>query len=253
MKNHLLIISIFTTSLCLGQEKLNFDTRFTQSEDKWVAFPPDSVGAHTFGFIYIDPQAGLTFDYAGSFKIKSNGKFILTPKGIKSSVKHRLQPNETLVAVIPQSHFKELKITEVPEWLKSYKENENTVERQYQWGYMYNGWGECAKALEFLEKAMKTNPDYTGLRVEMGYSYNCLEKYETAMEILKVAVQSNPNDAYAAKELLYAQIHTNQLDEAIANYERIVKELTDQRYTAENAYNIIGAYYRQKNVEKFNE
>lgn len=253
MKNFILIVSFFTTIYCTAQEKLNFNTKFTQSEDKWVAFPADSVGSHTFGFIYIDSQAGLTFDYAGSFKIDSNGKFLLKKKEIEGLVKHRLQPNNTLVAVIPESHFAELDISKFPEWLKYYKEDENTIERLYKWGYMYNGWEECNKALEFLEKANKINPNYKGLRVELGFSYNCLGQSQKAIDILKTAIKLDPNDAYTYKELLYSQIHNNQLEDAIITYDKIVKDATDKTYNTENAYNILGEYYRQKNLEKFNE
>lgn len=253
MKNFILIISFFTTICCVSQEKLNFNTKFTQSEDKWVAFPADSVGSHTFGFIYIDSQAGLTFDYAGSFKVDNNGKFLLKKKEIEGLVKHRLQPNKTLVAVIPESHFAELDISKFPDWLKYYKEDENTIERLYKWGYMYNGWEECAKALEFLEKANKINPNYKGLRVELGFSYNCLGQSQKAIDILKTAIKLDPNDAYTYKELLYSQIHNNQLDDAIITYDKIIKDVTDKTYNTENAYNILGEYYRQKNLEKFND
>ncbi|WP_162147778.1 tetratricopeptide repeat protein [Flavobacterium saliperosum] len=253
MKKLILIILLFSTIYCVAQDKLNFNTKFTQSEDKWVAFPADSLGSHIFGFIYIDSQAGLTFDYSGSFKINSNGKFILKKKEMEGSIKHRLQPNNTLVAIIPESHFTELEVSKFPEWLKYYKEDENTIERLYKWGYMYNGWGECAKALEFLEKANKINPDYKGLRVELGFSYNCLGQSQNAINILKAALKIEPKDAYIYKELLYSQIHNNQLNDAITTYDKIVAEIADKTYNAENAYNILAGYFSQKNLEKFNE
>ena len=253
MKNFILTISFFLTLHCFAQEKLNFNTKFTQSEDKWVSFPADSLGSHTFGFIYIDPQAGLTFDYAGSFKIDNAGKFLLKKKEIEGSVKHRLEPNKTLVAIIPESHFAELEVVKFPDWLKYYKENENTAEYLFQRGYMYNGWEECAKALEYLEKAKKINPDYKGLRVELAFSYNCLNRYRDAIDILKIAIKLEPNDAYIYKELLYSQIHNNQLNDAINTYDKILKDIGDKTFNAENAYNILGEYYRQKDLEKFNQ
>ena len=253
MKNILLTIFFLSTLNCFSQDKLIFNTKFVQSEDKWVAFEADSVGSHNFGFIYIDSQAGLTLDYAGTFKIDNNGKFIIKKKELDGSMKVRLQPNNRLVAIIPESHFSELAISKFPEWLKYYKENENSIERLYKWGYMYNGWGECAKALEFLEKANKINPDYKGLRVELGYSYNCLNQSEKAIIILKEAIKHEPKDAYIYKELLYSQIHNNQLKEAIETYEKILKVVEDKTYNAENAYNILGEYFRQKNIEKFYE
>lgn len=253
MKNILLTIFFLSTFNCFSQEKLIFNTKFTQSEDKWVAFEADSIDSHSFGFIYIDSQAGLTFDYAGTFKIDNNGKFILKKKELEGSMKVRLKPNNRLIAIIPESHFSELKISKFPDWLKYYKKDENSIERLYKWGYMYNGWEECAKALDFLEKAYKINPDYKGLRVELGFSYNCLNQSEKAIVILKEAIKREPNDAYIYKELLYSQIHNNQLEDAIKTYEKSLKEIADKTYNSENAYNILGEYYRRKNLEKFNE
>lgn len=253
MKNILLTIFYISTFNCFSQDKLIFNTKFVQSEDKWVAFEADSIGSHNFGFIYIDSQAGLTFDYTGTFKIDTNGKFILNKKKLESSMKVRLEPNNRLVAIIPESHFSELEISKFPEWLKYYKGNENSIERLYKWGFMYNGWGECAKALEFLEKANKINPNYKGLRVELGYSYNCLNQAEKAIIILKEAIKYEPKDAYIYKELLYSQIHNNQLKDAIETYEKNLKEVDDKTYNVENAYNILGEYFRLKNIEKFNE
>lgn len=253
MKNILLTIFFLSTLNCFSQNKLIFNTKFVQSEDKWVAFEADSIGSHSFGFIYVDSQAGLTLDYAGTFKIDNNGKFIIKKKELDGSMKVRLQPNNRLVAIIPESHFSELGILKFPEWLKYYKENENSIERLYKWGFMYNGWGECAKALEFLEKANKINPDYKGLRVELGYSYNCLNQFEKAIIVLNEAIKHEPKDAYIYKELLYSQIHNNQLKEAIDTYEKVLKDVEDKIYNAENAYNILGEYFRQKNIVKFNE
>ena len=198
-------------------------------------------------------NAGLTLDYAGSFKIGNDGKFLLKKKEVEGIMKYRLEPNNTRVALIPESHFSELEISKVPDWLKHYKTDENTIERLYKWGYMYNGWGECSKALEFLEKAKQIDPNFKGLRVELGFSYNCFEAFEKAIEVLKLAVKLEPKDAYINKELLYAFIHNNQLKEAIILYDKIVIEVADKTYNAENAYNILGEYYRRKDVKKFTD
>jgi hypothetical protein len=56
-----------------GQNPLGFNKRFVESEDKWVAFEMDKDSAYSYGFIYIDPQAGLTFNSEGSFTISSSG------------------------------------------------------------------------------------------------------------------------------------------------------------------------------------
>ena len=92
------ILFLVLTLNLSAQSQLQFDKKFVESEDKWVAFPADSIGNYNFGFIYIDAQAGLTLEYEGFFKIDQTGKFILDKNEKTSSMKYRLQPNNTLVA-----------------------------------------------------------------------------------------------------------------------------------------------------------
>ncbi|WP_366183901.1 tetratricopeptide repeat protein [Flavobacterium ovatum] len=253
MKNIFLLLSLFNSLLFFGQDKLVFDTKFTQSEDKWVAFPADSTGAYGYGFIYIDLQAGLTLDYAGKFKIGSDGKFESTTKAATASMKYRLQPNNTLVAVIPDSHFAELKLAKFPDWLKIDKGDEKSIGYFYKLGYIYNGLKECQKGLELLQKAEKIDPDYKGLRVELAFSYNCLGNFEKSIAILKMALKKEPNNAYINKELIYSQINNNQIEIAITTYEKSVTELLDKTYNSENSFNILGAFYRKGNLDQFNK
>lgn len=252
MKNLLFLLTFFYITNNFAQEKLDFTTRFVESENQWVAFKADSLGMHAFGFIYIDASAGLTLDLSGYFSINENGTFSLKKNESMSSIKYRLENNSFLVAIIPDSHLKELEVLKVPEWLHIYKHDEESIERLYNWGYRYNGWNECAKALTYLEKAYKINPNYKGLRVELAFSYNCLEDFEKAIDVLEVALKKAPNDAYTYKELIYAQIYNNQIDKAVITYNTVVNDVTDTSFSAENAYNIAGAYFRLKDLKRFN-
>lgn len=252
MKKIILVITLIYSINFFGQEKLVFDKRFVQSEDKWVAFLPDSTKTYSYGFIYIDAQAGLTLNYEGTFTIDEKGKFNPKKRETEGFTKVRLQPNNVKVAFIPESKFGELKIAKTPDWLKSYKTGENSIERLYNWGYMYNGWNECEKALEFLEKADKINPDYKGLGVELAFSYNCLQQYQNAITVLKKALKKEPLEAYTNKELIYAQAKLGKLDEAEKSYKYAFKNCPDKTYNAENAYNILHGYYLIKDIKKFN-
>lgn len=247
-----LLVLFFVMNIS-AQTKIQFDKKFVQSEDKWVAFSPDSTGAHPYGFIYIDPQAGLTFDYEGTFKIDPTGKFILKRREIDGQMKYRLEPNNNLVAFIPESKFGELNVEKVPDWLKNYKTGEGSVQRLYQWGFMYNGWNECEKGLEYLEKAEKIDPEYKGLRVELAFSYNCLKQYQKAVDILKIALQKEPLDSYTNKELIYAETKNGNLQDAENVCRKVFKECADKTYNSENAYNVLQAYYIKKDIEKFNK
>ncbi len=250
MKHLLFLVTLLATGLN-AQTTLDFNKRFVQSEDKWVAFKPDKDGAYIYGFIYIDAQAGLTLNYEGTFKILSSGEF-LPKKPDSTNVKIRLQPNNVLVAFIPDEKFQELKISAIPEWLKYYKTDTSSIKRLYQWGYMYNGWNECAKALTYLQRAEKTDPKYKGLSVELSFSYNCLHDYGKAESILEEEIKTNAGDAYVNKEYIYTLTKNNKIDKAINQFEVSIKSLTDDQYNAENCYNILQYYYSQKDKDNFN-
>jgi len=247
---YLLLLFLVATKLN-AQSNLNFNKRFVESEDKWVALQKNEDDSYGYGFIYIDEDAGLTLNYEGTFKISNNGDFTPT-KLDNTNMKVRLEANDVLVAFIPEDKFNDLKIVAVPDWLKYYKENENSIERLYKWGFMYNGWNECAKALTFLEKAEKTNLKHPQLAVELAFSYNCLKQYNKAESILEREVKSNSKDAYVSKEYIYTLTKSNNIDKAIKQYKTAVKTIEDKQYDAENCYNILQYFYFKKDKENFN-
>lgn len=248
---YLLSIAFVAFTQLHAQSLLKFDKRFVQSEDKWVAFQPNKDNSLVYGFIYIDAQAGLTLNYEGEFKITPTGEFI--PEKLDSvGLKIRLQNNNVLVAFIPESKFAELKIPAVPDWLQIYKGDTNSVARLYQWGFRYNGWDECAKALTYLERAEKIDPHYEGLAVELAYSYNCLKQFDKAEAILADEIKSNPT-AYVNKEYIFTLANSDQVEKAIQQFEQSQKTLTDKQYDAENCYNILQCFYHRKDKTNFNK
>lgn len=250
MKKLFILITIFTTSV-QAQNLLVFDKRYVESEDRWVAFEKDTSNSFMYGFIYIDAQAGLTLNYEGSFTISPNGTFI--PKKIDTiGFKVRLQPNNVLVAFIPESKFEELKIMAVPDWLKYYKTDTASAARLYRWGYMYNGWNECAKGLTYLERAQQADPKLDGLLAELAFSYNCLEQYDKAITVLQEALMAKPTDAYTYKELVYAYSKSDRLNSAAESCRKAIEVCSDKSYNGDNCFNLLSAYYRKKDKTGFN-
>lgn len=253
MKYILIIFTFFTINLN-AQNLLKFDKRNVECENKWIAYQIDKDSAYNFGFIYIDSQAGLTLNYEGKFKIDKNGKFNRMESETKNKVgfvKARLQPNTTAIAEIPESKFKELNIEKTPSWLKSYKTDENSVDRLYRWGYMYNGWNECEKALTFLEKANKIDSKFKGLQTELAFSYNALEKFDKAEVALKKAIEHNPKDCYTYKELAYTYTKLVNFDKVAETYTTMTKICTEQNYIQETAYNLAYSYFEKRDKVKF--
>jgi len=234
-----------------AQQILNFTKRFVESEDRWVAFQANEDSTHSYGFIYIDAQAGLTLNYEGKFRITETGKFI--PKKLDSTgLKIRLTPNDVLVAFIPENKFGELEINAVPDWLKIYKTDTNSVAHLYRWGYLYNEWDQCAKALTYLERANQADPDYKGLATELAFSYNCLGRFSDAIPVLQHALKKNPQDAYTNKELIYALLKSGEVDKAAEICKKSIETLTNKQHHAENSYNVLYEYYTRKDKVNFN-
>jgi tetratricopeptide (TPR) repeat protein len=253
MKYIITLFTLFSVSF-YGQNVLKFDKRNVQCEDKWIAYQMDKDSTYTFGFIYVDSQAGLTLNYEGKFKIDNTGKFNRLESETDDEIgfmKVRLQPNRTAIAEIPESKFKELNIEKTPNWLTAYKTDENSVERLYRWGYMYNGWSECEKALTFLEKADKINPNFKGLQTELAFSYNALGKYDKAETALKKAIKDNPNDCYTYKELAYTYTKLLDLEKVSETYQKMSKICKENNFIQETAYNLAYEYFKVKDKVKF--
>ncbi len=253
MKYYLFLFTLLTTFLN-AQNILKFDKRNVQCEDKWITYQMDKDSTYTFGFIYIDSEAGLTLNYEGKFKISNEGKFIrieTEPTNAKGFIKARLRPNRTLIAEIPESKFKELNIEKVPSWLSNYKNDENSVDRLYRWGYMYNGWNECEKALTFLEKADKIDSKYKGLQTELAFSYNALEKFDKAEIALKKSISFDSKNCYTYKELAYTYTKLVKLDKVIETYQKMTKICSEQNFLQETAYNLAYEYFKIKDKINF--
>jgi hypothetical protein len=67
------IFLLLITTFGFAQNKLptlRFDTNYYDAVDKWVAFPKKDIDStYPYGFIYIDSQAGFTFNYESRFKL----------------------------------------------------------------------------------------------------------------------------------------------------------------------------------------
>jgi tetratricopeptide (TPR) repeat protein len=247
---YLLFLSAFFVIHAKAQNNLVFEHRYAECEDRWVAFEQGKDTSYMYGFIYMDEQAGLTFNYEGKFKIGDKGEF--APSKIEGgNMKVRLKPNKNLVAFIPENKFSELKISKTPDWLKHYKNDTTSIEHLYRWGFIYNGLEECAKGLTYLEKAQKINPKFKGLAVELAFSYNCLKQHEKAISVLSSALEADPKDAYTNKELVYAQVELGELDKAAEQCKKAIRVCTEKTYNGEMCYNVLQAFYIKKDKKNF--
>ncbi len=253
MKYFLILFTLISTNLN-AQNLLKFNKRNVQCENKWICYQMNKDSIYNFGFIYIDSQAGLTLNYEGDFKIDKQGNYKrVEPKEKKAVLfmKARLQPNRVAIAEIPEEKFKELEIVKTPEWLANYKGVENSIEHLFRWGYLYNSYEEIEKALTYLEKAEKINPNFKGLQTELAFSYNALGKFDKAEIALQNELKNNPNDCYTLKELAYTYNQSGKQDKSIDTYNKMTTLCKNKSFVQETAYNLAYKYFELKDKVKF--
>lgn len=250
MKYVFLLFTLLTGTCAQAQNLLNFNKRFVESENKWVALKSKNDSTYLLGFIYMDVSSGLSVRQDGSFKIQKDGSYVPTKPPATNIMISRLPDNLVKVAWVPASKFKELDIVDPPLWLKAYLVDTTSAPYLFKWGFTYNGGGEIAKALYYFERVKKLDPNYPGLDLEFIYAYNTLKQYDKAATMIEAALVKQPNNGNLYKELLYAQVNSNQTAKAEETYKNSLSHC-DMDTRIEMAFNLIYTYYRLKNKPKF--
>ena len=253
----LLLALLLISNIGFSQNKLTelkFDTKYFNAVDKWVAFPKKDVDStYAYGFIYLDNQAGFTFNYKAKFQIKGQELINIKRDSTIGFMKYRLEPNTSLVSVLTENQVSALNLPKEPDWLSIYKEDSDQINYLKQEGYHYNHVGACELALKPLLQAYEMDPHFDGLEFELSYAYNHLGKFEKAISILEKAIENNPNNFYFYRELGFSYGNLNKIDEAEKTYRKGISMTDNDFEKSEMAVNMAQAYFRLKNREKFDE
>ena len=250
-----LSILLFNNTNAQENNELKFETNFYDAVNKWVVLPKKSTDTtYTYGFIYIDISAGITFHLGGSFFLDKNNKYIGDAEPGHQMTKKRLDnPNIVKMAVLNNKKMAELNLTKEPDWLVHYKFSEDSVENLKQLGYHFNHVGACEKALLYLNKAYKKEPHYKGLEFEIAYAHNHLGQYDKSIPILEKALKNDSKNYSFYRELGYAYSKLNKLDMAEKTYKKGIS-LSDSNFEkSEMAVNMAQGYFLIKNKAKFDE
>ncbi|HEK20810.1 MULTISPECIES: tetratricopeptide repeat protein [unclassified Mucilaginibacter] len=231
-----------------AEDSLIFDHRFTKCERRWVALEKkESPNNFLYGFIYIDRDAGFTFDLKGSFKIE-NGRYINDTSAFKGqSLKYRIEPNWRNVALIPQRHFKDLNLPAQPAWISNYYSFKDSAAYYGRIGWIYNDLNEPDTALHYLKIAHAIDPDQKGISYEMAYAYNVIGDYPDAAEIMELALVKDPGNLMYYKELGYAYMKQKDYERATEAYLKGFNLFTEEvsEIKGEFAFNIASIYHAQ--------
>lgn len=253
----LLIVFLLLSNIGFSQSdlaELNFDTKYYEAVDNWVAFPKkETDSTFAYGFIYLDNQAGFTFNYEAKFQIKENGLKNMPMDSTIGFMKYRLKPNTSLVSILTKEQISALNLPKQPKWLSVYKDNSNKVNYLKNEGYHYNHVGASNLALKPLLKAYKESPHFDGLEFELSFAYNALGKYIEAISVLEKAIENNPNNFYFYRELGFSYKYLNQIEDAEKTYLKGIKISDNDFEKSEMAVNMAQSYFELRNRKKFNE
>jgi tetratricopeptide (TPR) repeat protein len=250
-----LSILLFTNTNAQENSELKFETNFYDAVGGWVVLPKKSTDTiYTYGFIYMDISAGITFHLGGSFYIDKNKKYIGDEQPAHQMMKKRLDnPNIVKMAVLSDHKLKELNLSKEPDWLSSYKFSEDSIENLKQLGYHFNHVGACEKALLYLNKAYKKDPHYKGLEFEISYAYNHLGQYDKSIPVLEKALKNDSKNYSFYRELGYAYSKQSKLDMAEKTYKKGISLSESNFEKSEMALNMAQGYFLVKNKAKFDE
>ena len=237
-------------------QTLNADTEYYDAVDKWVAIPAqDSLKSqkYIYGFIYIDTEAGFTFEVGKYFGENALGKYeIINPTDTTgNSMKFRIPVEWGKVALLSDQRIKELNLPKVPEWLKYYKEDEKTPQYLLDMGYFYNHVGASHHAISPLLQANSLDPDLKGLSFEIAYAYNAMKEFDKAILFLNSAIQKSPADCFLYRELVYSYRYSDRLQQAEETYNQALNKCENASALTEMGVNMAQVYFLQKNESKF--
>lgn len=236
------------------QTELVFNTPYYEAVDQWVVLPKTDDGTYSYGFIYIDQQAGFTFNYEKRLRITDKGIVNVENDELKSSsFKIRLDLNYPKIAVLSKAQQEVLQLPAEPEWLATYKADEHTAAYKLQIGYIYNHVGASHKAIQPLEEVYAIDSEFRNTAFELGYAYNAIKEYAKAQLVLEKALETHHDDVLLIKELGYTLWNSGKLEKADEVYRKGIALDTEDIYKAEMAINMAQAYYFNKNKEKFKE
>lgn len=228
-----------------------FDTHFYDALNRWVIFPKsDDDSTYLMGFIYLDQQAGFTFQLNSHVKL-CRAKLVKDGEDQPYHVKIRLGNNTANVAVLSDEQLNELELAIIPEWLSVYNSDRDSALYLKDVGKHLNGLGLSSVAIDYLSQAYSKDPTTKGLAFEIAYAYNATKQFERAISFLENAILESPNEAYLYRELGFAYVHFGDLGKAERIYSKVVELTQDSRMKSEVAINMVQAFFVEKDKNKF--
>jgi len=236
---------------------LRYNVHMSDCENRWVALYHNANDRdYTYGFVYIDPQAGFTLQYVGRFTIDSSGDYHEAPNPLppdKLNLKIRLQGRNGVAAPLPPRALAQLGLPEKPDWLKFYEDKGDPVTHKVSWGFFYNDIGDSRRAIDYLESAYGEKPDAPRVVFELTFAYNAVGRPADAIRISKSEFARNPKDELLCREIAFAYLTLKSYKEATEQYPACIALLDDsdgaRAEKSELAMNLSAAYERMGDTQ----
>jgi serine/threonine protein kinase len=121
-------------------------------------------------------------------------------------------------------------------------------------GWAHNHRGDPGRALTFLEKSHRLDPERPGLAFELGFAYNATQKFDLALDVLVPAAGHEPDNALLMREIAYSYLASARPRRAIEWYERAIALRGDDNpaEVAELCANLASANYQVGDQETGN-
>lgn len=254
MRYRVLLLALFAVIAATAQTEPLFDKEYYRCENQWVLLPKKAADtAYTTAYLYLDRDAGFSLRLQGSLYKDRGGIWRYSAYDRKSATIFRIPAEFTNVAVMDLQTLAAAGLPTAPDWIWNYREGEDDAPQLVRRGYFYNHVGASDIALPLLEKAYKEDPETEQLMFELSYAYNALGKFDDAISLLLPAVKKTPKEPMLLRELGYAYAQQLKMDDAEAVYKKGIACSTKPDQQAEMAFNMVGAYFKKGNKEKFAE
>jgi tetratricopeptide (TPR) repeat protein len=247
---------IFFQTYLLGQNNKQpntvFHTNYFDAVDHWVVLPEkEQKNEYVLGFIYVDEILGFTFIFENILTKDPQGNWRFLNSSTKYIVKRQLDQSSPQVALLSPTEINELHLPIMPDWLQLFENTKKTAADYVLKGYQYNAIGKSTLAIPFLEKAYAENPKTRNVAFELAYAYNATFQYEKAILILYEALSFDSMNFMLYRELGYALIKSNQLDEAEKTYEKGIAICENDTQKRDMVLDMAKTFFELKDQTKF--
>jgi tetratricopeptide (TPR) repeat protein len=218
-------------------------------ENRWFAAEGTS-GKLFLGYLYIDPEAGFTFEHYGDFRI-DGGQATVVKSDLRDKARLIVRVTNNFPArCLTPTQATALGLEPNPAWMKFYEDKRAPGEHHANWAYFYNHIGASEIALEHVSKALAAGESSESLAFEHAFALNVLSRFDEVVALLTPNVSRTKSGDLVA-ELAYAHLMLAKFEEAIGLYSRAIDLGSSRRW--EFATNIAGAYERLGDTRKRDE